>query len=105
MDITKLRNQTAIARASKEALEEAEFLASPLKKFFDRRIQEAANEGKSELSLNFYYIKERELGDKYDGPTIDAVIRHYLSEGFIAWHESWLSPIGYGNTNIIISWR
>ena len=105
MDITKLRNQTAAARASKEALEEAEFLASPLKDFFDRRIQEAANEGKSELSLNFYYIKERELGDKYDGPTIDAVIRHYFSEGFTAWHESWLSPTGYGNTSIIISWR
>ena len=105
MDITKLRNQTAAARASKEALEEAEFLASPLKDFFDRRIQEAANEGKSELSLNFYYIKKRELCDKYDGPTIDAVIRHYLSEGFTAWHESWLSPTGYGNTSIIISWR
>ena len=105
MDITKLRNQTAAARASKEELEEAEFLASPLKDFFDRRIQEAANKGKSELSLNFYYIKERELGNKYDGPTLAAVIRHYLSEGFIAWHESWLSPTGYGNTSIIISWR
>ena len=105
MDITELRNKTAAARASKEAREEAEFLASPLKEFFDRRIQEAADEGKSELSLNFYYIKERELGNKYDGPTLAAVIRHYLSEGFIAWHESWLSPTGYGNTSIIISWR
>ena len=105
MDITKLRNQTAAARASKEEFEEAEFLASPLKEFFDRRIQEAADEGKSELSLNFYYIKERELGNKYDGPTLAAVIRHYLSEGFIAWHESWLSPNGYGNTSIVISWR
>ena len=105
MDITKLRNQTADARASKEALEEAEFLASPLKDFFDRRIQKAANEGKSELSLNFYYIKERELGNEYDGPTIDAVIRHYLSEGFVAYSKSWLSPNGYGNTAIVISWR
>ena len=105
MDITKLRNQTAAARASKEALEEAEFLASPLKDFFDRRIQKAANEGKSELSLNFYYIKERELGNEYDGPTIDAVIRHYLSEGFVAYSKSWLSPNGYGNTAIVISWR
>ena len=104
MDITKLRNQTAAARASKEELEEAEFLASPLKDFFDRRIQEAANEGKSELSLNFYYIKERELGDKYDGPTIDAVIRHYSNKGFVAYKESWLSPNGYGNTSIVISW-
>ena len=105
MDITELRNLTAAARASKEAREEAEFVASPLKAFFDRRIKEVAAEGKSELSLNFYYVKERELGNKYDGPTIDAVIRHYLSEGFIAWHKSWLSPTGYGNTNIIISWR
>ena len=105
MDITELRNLTAAARASKEAREEAEFVASPLKAFFDRRIKEVAAEGKSELSLNFYYIKERELGNKYDGPTLAAVIRHYLSEGFIAWHESWLSPTGYGNTSIIISWR
>ena len=105
MDITELRNLTAAARASKEAREEAEFVASPLKAFFDRRIKEVAAEGKSELSLNFYYVKERELGDKYDGPTIEAVTRHYLSEGFTAWHESWLSPTGYGNTSIIISWR
>ena len=105
MDITELRNLTAAARASKEAREEAEFVASPLKAFFDRRIKEVAAEGKSELSLNFYYIKERELGDKYVGPTLGAVIRHYLSEGFAAWHESWLSPNGYGNTNIVISWR
>ena len=105
MDITKLRNQTAAARASKEALEEAEFLASPLKDFFDRKIQEAANKGKSELSLNFYYIKERELGDKYDGPTLAAVIRHYRNGGFLAYSKNWLSPNGYGNTNIVISWR
>ena len=105
MDITELRNKTAAARASKEAREEAEFLASPLKEFLDRRIKEAAAEGKSEVSLNFYYIKERVLGDKYDGPTIGAVIRHYLSEGFIAWHESWCSPTGYGNTALVISWK
>ena len=105
MDITKLRKQTAAARASKEALEEAEFMASPLKDFFDRRIKEAANEGKSELSLNFYYTKECVLGDCYSGPTIDAVIRHYSNEGFSAWHESWLSPNGCGNTRIVISWQ
>ena len=105
MDITEIRNQSAASRASKEAREEAEFMASPLKAFFDRRIKEAAAGGKSELSLNFYYIKERELGDKYSGPTIGAVIRHYLSEGFIAWHESWLSPTGYGNTSLVISWK
>ena len=105
MDITELRNLTAAARASKEAREEAEFVASPLKAFFDRRIKEVAAEGKSELSLNFYYIKERELGYKYDGPTIDAVIRHYRNGGFLAYSKNWLSPNGSGNTSIIISWR
>ena len=105
MDITKLRKQTAAARASKEEREEAEFMTSPLKDFFDRRIKEAANEGKSELSLNFYYTKECVLGYRYNGPTIDAVIRHYSNEGFSAWHESWLSPNGCGNTSIVISWQ
>ena len=104
MDITKLRNQTAAARASKEELEEAEFLASPLKDFLDRRIKEVVAEGKSELSINFYYIKERELGDKYSGPTIDAVIRHYRNGGFLAYSKNWLSPNGSGNTSLIISW-
>ena len=105
MDITKLRKQTAAARASKEAREEIEFMTSPLKEFFDRRIKEAVNEGKSKLSLNFYYTKECVFGDRYNGPTIDAVIRHYSNEGFSAWHESWLSPNGCGNTNIVISWQ
>ena len=57
MDITKLREQTAAARASKEAREEAWFMASPLKEYIDQRIQEAANEGENKTSLNFYYIK------------------------------------------------
>ena len=105
MDITEIRNQTAAARASKEAREEAEFVASPLKEFLDRRIKEAAAEGKSELSLNFYYIKERELGDKYRGPTIDAVIRHYRNGDFLAYSKNWLSPNGYGNTALVISWK
>lgn len=105
MDITEIRNQTANARAAKEAREEAEFMASPLKDCIDERIQKAVNEGESEVSLNFYYTKERVLGDKYDGPTIDAVIRHYSNEGFSARHESWLSPNGYGNTSLIISWK
>ena len=104
MDITKLRNQTIAKRASKEALEEAEFMTSLLKDFFDRRIKEAANEGKSELSLNFYYTKECVLGYRYNGPTIDAVIRHYSNEGFSAYSKNWLSPNGYGNTSINISW-
>ena len=105
MDITELRNKTAAARASKEAREEAEFLASPLKEFLDRRIKEAAAEGKSELSLNFYYIKERVLGNKYRGATIDAVIRHYRNGDFLVYSKSWLSPNGYGNTSLIISWK
>ena len=105
MDITELRNQTTTARVAKEAREEAEFLASPLKEFLDRRIKEAAAEGKSEVSLNFYYIKERELGDKYSGPTIDAVIRHYRNGDFLAYSKNWLSPNGSGNTALIISWK
>lgn len=105
MDITELRNQTTTARAAKEAREEAEFLASPLKEFLDRRIKEAAAEGKSEVSLNFYYIKERELGDKYSGPTIDTVIRHYRNGDFLAYSKNWLSPNGSGNTALVISWK
>lgn len=105
MDITEIRNQTAAARASKEAREEAEFMASPLKEFLDRRIKEAAAEGKSEVSLNFCYSKERVLGNKYRGATIDAVIRHYRNGDFLVYSKSWLSPNGYGNTSLIISWK
>ena len=105
MDITEIRKQTAAVRASKEAREEAEFMASPLKEFLDRRIKEAAAEGKSEVSLNFYYIKERVLGNKYRGATIDAVIRHYRNGGFLVYSKSWLSPNGYSNTSLIISWK
>lgn len=105
MDITELRNQTTAARAAKEAREEAEFLASPLKEFLDRRIKGAAAEGKSEVSLNFYYIKERVLGNKYHGTTIDAVIRHYRNGDFLVYSKSWLSPNGYCNTSLVISWK
>ena len=105
MDITELRNKTAAARASKEAREEAEFMASPLKEFLDRRIKEAAAEGKSVVSLNFYYIKERVLGNKYRGTTIDAVIRHYRNSDFLAYSKNWLSPNGSGNTALVISWK
>ena len=105
MDITEIRKQTAAVRASKEAREEAEFMASPLKEFLDRRIKEAAAEGKSEVSLNFYYIKERVLGNKYCGATIDSVIRHYRNGGFLVYSKSWLSPNGYSNTSLIISWK
>ena len=105
MDITEIRNQTAAVRASKEAREEAEFVASPLKDCIDDRIQKAANKGESEVSLNFYYLKQCVLGDTYNGPTIGAVIRHYSNEGFSARHESWFSPNGYGNTALVISWK
>lgn len=104
MDIMNLRNQTANARVSKENHEEAEFMASPLKEYIDQRIKEAANEGENKTSLNFYYIKKRVLGDEYSGPMIDAVIRHYKNEGFVAYSKSWLSPNGDGNTAIVISW-
>ena len=105
MDIMNLRNQTANTRVSKENREEAEFMASPLKEYIDQRIKEAANEGENKTSLNFYYIKERVLGDEYSGPMIDAVIRHYKNEGFVAYSKSWLSPNGDGNTAIVISWQ
>ena len=104
MDITKLRNQTAAARASKEAREEAWFMASPLKEYIDQRIQEAANEGENKTSFDFYYIKKRVLGYEYSGPTIDAVIRHYRNEGFLAYSKTWLSPNGDENLAIVISW-
>ena len=103
MDITKLRKQTA-AHAVKDVALDTEFNNSPLKKYIDRKIQEAANKGKSELSLNFFDIKERVLGKKYSGPTLDAVIRHYSNEGFLAYSKSWLSQNGDGNTSLIISW-
>ena len=105
MDITTLRKQTAASRVSKENREEAEFMASPLKDYIEQRIQEAANEGENKTSLDFYYIKKRVLGDEYDGPMIDVVIRHYKNEGFVAYSKSWLSPNGDGNTAIVISWQ
>lgn len=104
MDITKIREQTAAARAFKEELEKVEFLYSPLKELFDRRIQKAASKGKGELSLNFFDIKERVLGERYGGPTIDTVIRHYSNEGFDVRKENLLSPNGSGNMSLIISW-
>ena len=111
MDIAKLRKQTAAAcaavaasRAATSAALDAEFNNSPLKEYIDRRIQEAANKGKSELSLNFFDIKERALGNRYGGPTLGAAIYHYSNEGFLVYSKSWLSPNGYGNTSLIISW-
>lgn len=105
MDITELRAQTIAARASKEAIEDTEFGSSPLRKYFDQLIQEAAGRGESKVSPNFYCAKERVLGKKYGGPSIEAAIRHYSHEGFSARKEHWCSPNGYGNTSLVISWR
>ena len=105
MNINEIRKQTIAAHTSKEAAEDAEFNNSPVREHFDRRIKEAAANGKSEVSDNYYYIKERILGDKYKGPSIKAAIRHYTREGFAAREYSWLSPNGYGNTALIISWQ
>lgn len=105
MDITKLRSQTANARASKEAIEDAEFNDSPLRSYIDKLIEKASKNGECEISPNYYYTKEIVLGKKYGGPSIDTAIRHYNHEGFRAYLKSWCSPNGYGNTSLIISWK
>ena len=105
MDITTLRKQTADALAAKETRKNTEFNASPLRKYIDQRIQAEASQGRNKLELNFYYVKERILGDKYSGPTINETIRHYSKDGFCAWETHWLSPNGNGHTALVISWR
>ena len=105
MNINELRKQTYAARAAKTAALDAEFNASPLKEYIDRRIKEAAKNGEIELSINFYYTKKQVFGDEYDGPTLDTVIRNYRNEGFVAYSKNWLSPNGYGNTALVISWQ
>ena len=105
MNINELRKQSYSARARRTATLDAEFNSSPLKEYIDRRIKEAAANGKIELSLNFYYTKKQVFGDEYDGPTLDTVIRNYQNEGFVAYSKNWLSPNGYGNTAIVISWK
>ena len=105
MDITTLRKQTADAHAAKKARGEAEFVASPLRKYIDQRIRAEASQGRNKLELNFFYVKERVLGDKYSGPTINETIRHYSKDGFCAWEMHWLSPNGNGHTALVISWR
>ena len=104
MDITKLREQTAAARASKEKIEDAEFSTSLFRKYFDALIKEAAANGKSKISINFYRAKEHIFCERYCSPAIEAAIRHYSREGFYVRKENCLSPNGYGNTNLIISW-
>ena len=105
MNINEIRKQTIAAHTSKEAAEDAEFKNSPVREYFDEQIKEAVAKGKSEVSANYYYITERVLGKKYSGPSINSAIRHYTREGFAAREYSWLSPNGYGNTALIISWQ
>ena len=105
MNIMELRKQTYAARAAKAAALDTEFNASPLKKYIDRRIKEASKDGEIELSINFYYTKKQVFGDEYAGPTLDTVIRNYRNEGFVAYSKNWLSPNGYGNTALVISWQ
>ena len=95
MNIIELRNKTIAARAVKDAAADAEFNNSPLRKYIDQRIQEAADNGEGVLTLNFYYAKECALKLKYGGPTMAAALRHYQNEGFKALFE---------RKNIIISW-
>ena len=108
-EIRKLANEVLHANSTeffKEVREEAEFVVSPLKDFFDRRIREAAAEGRWELSLNFYDVKERIFGYKFVGPKIDAVIRHYQNGGFAAYHKSWIcANTCEWETAIVISWK
>ena len=105
MNITELRSQATSSRASKESVEDREFNESPLRHHIDKLIKEAAKDGEYEISPNYYYTKECVLGERYGGPSIEAAIRHYSHEGFVARQKSWLSPNGYGNTSLIISWK
>lgn len=105
MNIEDLRKQTKSARASKEAIEDAEFNASPLHKYIDGLITQASKHGESKISPNFYYTKEKVLGERYGGPSIESAIRHYSREGFYAREENWCSPNGHGNTSLVISWN
>ena len=107
-EIRKLATEACVNAAEfpKEVREEAEFVVSPLKDFFDRRIKEAASEGRWEVSLNFYDITERIFGDKFAGPDPDAVVRHYQNGGFAAWRKSWICANTLEEeTAIVISWK
>ena len=95
MNIIELRKKTMAARTLKDLAEDTEFNISPLRKYIDQQIQEAADNGEGKLILNFYYAKERVFSERYGGPTMAAAVRHYRSEGFDALSEG---------TNIIISW-
>lgn len=82
MNIAEISNQTAAIRASMEACEDIEFINSPLRKYIDNQIYKAAAVGKDNVCLDFCTIKERVLGDRYGGPTIEAAERYYKNKGF-----------------------
>ena len=82
MNIAEISNQTAAIRASREACEDIEFINSPLRKYIDNQIYKAAAVGKNNVCLGFCTIKERVLGDRYGGPTIEAAERYYKNKGF-----------------------
>ena len=105
MDITELRNMTAAIHASMEVSEDNEFKNSPLNKYIDNQLYNAAALGKNNVCLNFYAIKECLFGDEYDGPTLDTVIRNYRNEGFVAFSDiSWSLNGGWFRA-LIISWK
>ena len=84
MNIAEIRNKTIAARGTKNSKFADEFNASPLREYIDKRIHEVAEEGESELWLDFYATKKRLLGYKYRGPDMSSVIHHYQNEGFTA---------------------
>ena len=84
MNIAEIRNKTVAARAANNADFAAQFRNSPLREYIDKRINEVAEEGESELWLDFYATKKRLLGYKYRGPDMSSVIHHYQNEGFTA---------------------
>ena len=95
MNNIELRNKTLAARPVKDTALDAEFKASPLRKYIDKRIQDAASNGEGKLALNFYYAKECAQSKRYGGPSMAAALRHYQSEGFVAFPE---------RAYIVISW-
>ena len=104
MNIAEIRNKTIAARAAKNSKFADEFKNSPLKEYIDKRINEVAEEGESELWLDFYAVKQRILGHKYGGPLMSSVIHHYQNEGFTATPRHAPAPDGYEIIALVISW-
>ena len=104
MNIAEIRNKTIAARGAKNADFAAQFRNSPLREYIDKRINEVAEEGESELWLDFYATKKRILGHKYGGPLMSSVIHHYQNEGFTATSQVAPAPDGYELIALVISW-